>query len=170
MAALNIAGKRREAQRVKRESSSQQSGRYQSQDRTHLRSAEPSVGSAKKDQYRMYREPGDNRSIGIGNLARNGLPPKTRLSYQPREIGEAYTPANAPNKASDLVNHMNGKVSLPRIQSSRSNHMAMPSIVSRQDSRKKMLDIQSRGQGQQDFSTQSSQHQNRRSNNPKKIS
>ena len=158
IAALNLAGKRREAQRVKRESASQQSGRYQSRDRSHLRSAEPSVGSAKKNQYQMYREPGDRQSVGIGNLARNGqnLPPKSRLSYQPKEIGEAYTPGHAPNKANDLVSHMNSKVSLPRIQSSRSNHMNMPSIMSRQESRQKMLEIQNRNQAQQDFSTQSS--------------
>lgn len=54
---------------------------------------------------------------------------------------------------------MNQKVSLPRIQSSRSNNMNIPSIVSRQESRQKMLEIQNRRQEQQDFSTQSSQHQ-----------
>ena len=57
----------------------------------------------------------------------------------------------APNKASDLINHMNGKCALPRIQSSRSNQLNMPSIISRQQSRQKMLDIQHRGQ---DFSSQ----------------
>ena len=76
-----------------------------------MRSAEPS--SAKKD-YKMYREPSDKDSVGIGMIARNGgLPPKGRMSYQPKT--EAQTPAMPPNKASDLHSLMNDKLSLPRI-------------------------------------------------------
>jgi hypothetical protein len=59
---------------------SQISSRVESKsiDRAHLRSAEPS--SALKEKYKMYREPGDNNSIGIGMLAKNALPPKNRPS------------------------------------------------------------------------------------------
>ena len=93
IAALQLAAKRREANRLKqRESQSNNSSRINtSQDRSHLRSAEPSVGSAKKDQYRMYREAGDKNSIGIGNLARNALPPRSRISYASKNglVGES---------------------------------------------------------------------------------
>jgi len=41
IAALQLAGKRREAARQKRESTSQASARIHSQDRSHLRSADP---------------------------------------------------------------------------------------------------------------------------------
>ena len=117
IAALQIAGKRRELARQKRESASQASSRIHSRDRSHLRSAEP-TSSAKKDQYRLYREPNDRESqhSGIGNLARNALPPRNiRQSYQPKGVGEAYTPAMMPSKASDLVSHLKDRVSLPRI-------------------------------------------------------
>ena len=134
IAALQLAAKRREANRLKqRESQSNNSSRINtSQDRSHLRSAEPSVGSAKKDQYRMYREAGDKNSIGIGNLARNALPPRSRISYASKNglVGESQTPAYQPAKATDLINNQvkNDKVSLPRIQSSRSNHLT-PSVI-----------------------------------------
>ena len=99
-----------------------------------MRSAEPSVGSSKKDQYRMYREPSDKASIGIGNLAKNALPPRSRVNYASKKAlgGESQTPSINPSKAVDLVNnHIRGdKVSLPRIQSSRSNHLT-PSVISR---------------------------------------
>ena len=56
--------------------------------------------------------------------------------------GESATPAQKPSKGSDLISHMNEKVSLPRIQSSRSNNLSQqPSLLSRQLSRQKMMDI-----------------------------
>ena len=64
----------------------------------------------------MNREPGDNNSVGIGMLAKGALPPKNRLSNQPKPQGEPSTPAyNISSKALDLIAHMNGHVSLPRI-------------------------------------------------------
>ena len=164
IAALQLAGKRREAQRKqRRESASQNSSRLQSNDRSGLRSAEPQSLSAQKDKYRMYREKNDNESIGIGNLAaaklNNGMPPRTRLSYQPKQ-GEANTPGyNQSNKAADLIGHMNDKCSLPRIQSSRSNMSAQKpyGLHSRQSSRAKMLEIQNKAIiGGGDFSSQAS--------------
>ena len=82
IAALQLAGKRREAARVKRELTSQASARLKSQDRSHLRSAEPSSAS-KQERYKLYREPNKDEaeSVNVGALARNGLPPRTRLSY-----------------------------------------------------------------------------------------
>jgi hypothetical protein len=38
--------------------------------------------------------------------------------------GDSATPSQKPSKASDLIAHMNEKVSLPRIQSSRSNNLS----------------------------------------------
>jgi hypothetical protein len=75
--ALKRAGMRREAARQKRESSANSARIHSnSNDRSGLRSADPS--SAKKDLYKMYREPSDRESLGIGNLVRNGIPPKHR--------------------------------------------------------------------------------------------
>ena len=95
----------------------------------------------------MYREPNDNQSGGLSLHGKNGLPPKNnnRLSYQPKGL-EANTPGYYPNKASDLIRHMNNDLSLPRIQSGRSSHLAQPSpaIMDRQHSRAKMLEIQQR--------------------------
>ena len=66
----------------------------------------------------MYREPGDRDSIGVGNLARGQLPPKSRLSVakRPTDIHETNTPAVVSGKCLDL---MNPEFKLPRIQSSR---------------------------------------------------
>lgn len=57
---------------------------------------------------------------------------------------ESGTPGYVPNKASDLIQHMNNNVSLPRIQSSRSSQLqhVQSSIIGRQQSRAKMLEIQ----------------------------
>lgn len=65
IAALKLHGQRREAQRQQknRESISRDSSRIHSQDRSHLRSAEPS--SANKE-FKLYREPDDGNSVGIG--------------------------------------------------------------------------------------------------------
>ena len=80
IAALKLSGERREAARLRRERENSQlsGGRAISNDRSGLRSAEPS--SAKKDLYRMYREPGERNSMGIGQLARkDGIPTRARL-------------------------------------------------------------------------------------------
>ena len=81
IAALKLSGERREAARLRREregNSQLSGGRAISNDRSGLRSAEPS--SAKKDLYRMYREPGERNSVGIGQLARkDGIPTRARL-------------------------------------------------------------------------------------------
>lgn len=87
----------------------------------------------------------------------------TRLSHLQKHIADPNTPGYAPNKASDLIAHMNNKVSLPRIQSSRSNQLsyATPSLVSRQQSRAKMLEIQNKAIGMvkdQDFSSRAADY------------
>ena len=100
----------------------------------------------------MYREPGEDSkqdiSIGLRNRDREQHG-NSRLSQHGKggRHQDPITPGYAPNKASDLIAHMNSKVSLPRIQSSRSNQMVQktPSLVSRQQSRAKMLEIQNRG-------------------------
>ena len=78
---------------------------------------------------------------------------------------EAMTPGIQPRKASDLVSNMNSEnqLALPRIQSSRSNQMSQPSLMHRQLSRQKMLDIQRSGAGAvgNDNSTQASQQSKR---------
>ena len=109
----------------------------------------------------MYREPNDRDSLGIGLLARNAGPPKSRQSHQPSGVGgESATPAQAPSKASDLISHMNRNLALPRIQSSRSSQLSQPSILARQISRQKMMDIQKQGM-KEDFSTAASQQSKR---------
>lgn len=131
IAALKHSGERREAARLRRERENTSGGRVISNDRSGLRSAEPS--SAKKDLYRMYRDPNERNSIGIGQLARkDGIPSRKSYGLKP----ESQTPGQAPSKASDLISNMKDKVSLPRIQSSRSNQIEQPpSIISRQLSR-----------------------------------
>ena len=81
-------------------------------ERSQLRSAEVS-----KKQYKLYREPGDRDSVGVANLARAQLPPRSRLSNaKGSHIHETNTPAVISGKALDLDNN---QMKLPRIQSSR---------------------------------------------------
>ena len=111
IAALKLSGERREAARLRRERENSSGGRVISNDRSGLRSAEPS--SAKKDLYHMYRDPNERNSIGIGQLARKDGIPSRKAPYGLKP--ESQTPGQAPSKASDLTAHMKDKVSLPRI-------------------------------------------------------
>ena len=98
-------------------------------ERSQLRSAEVS-----KNKYRMYREPGENDSVGVGKLARGQLPPRSRLSLaQKDDIHETNTPAALSSKALDLKGP---GIKLPRIQSSRQSQVNTPlNRLSRQQSR-----------------------------------
>jgi hypothetical protein len=77
----------------------------------------------------MYREPGDDSSVGIGLLAREEKPkfvPGSRLSHAPQGdsgVHNSYTPTKQADllnyKAADLIARMNevsaNGVKLPRI-------------------------------------------------------
>ena len=91
----------------------------------------------------MYREPGDDSSMGIGLLAakqRANLP-SSRLSHQPTTgAHDSSTPTSNLRKAADLVAQMNARegtgviagpqyvsgLRLPRIQSSRQSGLGTP--------------------------------------------
>lgn len=122
-------------------------------DRSNVRSASQSskpglLGSRTdepKDKYKMYREPGDESSMGIGLLAAKERQQKfvsgSRLSHQPT-THDSSTPTSNLRKAADLVASMNARegtgvitgptslsgVRLPRIpSSSRQSHLGTPS-------------------------------------------
>ena len=100
-------------------------------ERSQLRSAD--INSNKK--YKLYREPNDKDSVGIGQLARAQLPPKSRLShgYKNSEVHESNTPSVISGKALDLNKE---GTKLPRIQSSRQSQINLPMVaLSRQQSR-----------------------------------
>ena len=87
-----------------------------SRDRSNIRSAstssKPNVLGARtdnqtKDKYKLYREPGDDSSMGVGLLAakQRALLPHSRLSHQPAALGthDSSTPTTNLRKAADLV-------------------------------------------------------------------
>ena len=93
-----------------------------------------------KAKYRMYREPGEDSTIGGGLLAakNRALLPSSRLSHQPNGMThDSSTPTSNLRKAADLVAQMNANtgagvlagpqyvsgLKLPRIQSSRQSQL-----------------------------------------------
>ena len=62
-----------------------------------------------KKDYKLYREPNERDSVGIGMLARNGGgPARASLAHQMKPEA-AMTPGVQPRKATDLVSNMNSE-------------------------------------------------------------
>jgi len=57
-----------------------------------------------KKNYKLYRDPSDRDSVGIGHLARAQLPPRSKLSivHKDSEVHSTNTPAVISSKALDL--------------------------------------------------------------------
>jgi len=83
-------------QRASKERSGVRSANSATKPPLNMLTGAKSVDVTDKRKYKMYREPGDNDSMGVGLLAareRAKLVPGSRLSHQPDAVHDAYTPS-----------------------------------------------------------------------------